>query len=90
MRGTRYHRHPTQNIGVGCCTDDTQMSLAIAEAIMARDEWTPRRLATHFVAVYKRIRAPVIRESFKSFWTRCATARNFCAASIRRAMKAVR
>lgn len=65
--GTRYHRHPTQNIGVGCYTDDTQMSLAIAEAIIARDEWTPLRLATRFVEVYKRDPRPGYAKEFQKF-----------------------
>ncbi|MBC8137673.1 MAG: ADP-ribosylglycohydrolase family protein [Fibrella sp.] len=65
--GTRYHRHPTQNIGVGCYTDDTQMSLAIAETIIARDAWTPLRLATRFVEVYKRDPRPGYAREFQKF-----------------------
>jgi ADP-ribosyl-[dinitrogen reductase] hydrolase len=49
-----YIRHPRHDIAPGCYTDDTQMSLAIAEAIIARDPWTPLNLATRFVAAFKR------------------------------------
>lgn len=65
--GTRYHRHPTQDVGVGCYTDDTQMSLAIAEAIIAHDDWTPLRLATRFVEVYKRDPRPGYAKEFQKF-----------------------
>lgn len=37
-------------------TDDTQMSLAIAEAIVSREPWTPELLAAKFVKAFKRDR----------------------------------
>lgn len=50
-----YIQHPRhQGIKPGCYTDDTQMSLAIAEAIVAGDEWTPQRLASRFVECFHR------------------------------------
>ncbi len=49
-----YVRHPKHNIGPGCYTDDTQMSLAIAEAIVAGEPWTPEALAQRFVEVFRR------------------------------------
>jgi ADP-ribosylglycohydrolase len=49
-----YVKHPRHNIGAGRYTDDTQMSLAVAEAIVAGDPWTPATLAERFVAVFKR------------------------------------
>src|SRR5687767_5485722 len=49
-----YIAHPRHNIGSGRYTDDTQMSLAIAEAIVSGEDWTALNLATGFVEVYKR------------------------------------
>ena len=51
-----YIQHPRHDIPPGCYTDDTQMSLAIAEAIVSREPWTPELLATKFVAAFHRDR----------------------------------
>ena len=44
------------DIGItsGCYTDDTQMSLAIAELLIAQAPWTQENLADKFVACFKR------------------------------------
>lgn len=47
-------RHPRHNIRPGCYTDDTQMSIAIAEVIVSGAPWTPETLASKFVEVFKR------------------------------------
>jgi ADP-ribosyl-[dinitrogen reductase] hydrolase len=49
-----YVKHPRHNIQPGSYTDDTQMSLAIAEAIVSGEPWEPRMLAQRFVEVFKR------------------------------------
>ena len=49
-----YVKHPRHNIQPGLYTDDTQMSLAIAEAIIAGEPWEPLMLARRFVEVFKR------------------------------------
>lgn len=49
-----YVRHPRHNLSPGAYTDDTQMSLALAEVIVAREPWTPEVLAGHFVHAFKR------------------------------------
>lgn len=49
-----YIAHPRHCIGSGRYTDDTQMSLAIAEAIVSGEDWTPLNLASRFVEVYRR------------------------------------
>lgn len=49
-----YVQHPKHAIAPGSYTDDTQMSLAIAEAIVSGEPWTRENLATRFVAVFKR------------------------------------
>lgn len=49
-----YHKHPRHSICAGCYTDDTQMTLAIAEAVVSGDPWTSENLARRFVEVFKR------------------------------------
>jgi len=51
---SRYVKHPRHNIWPGCYTDDTQMSLAIAEAILSGEPWKPAMLAQKFVEVFQR------------------------------------
>jgi ADP-ribosylglycohydrolase len=49
-----YVRHPRHRIIPGAYTDDTQMSLAIAEVIVSGADWTPLNLANAFVVAFKR------------------------------------
>lgn len=49
-----YVQHPRHNLRLGCYTDDTQMSLAIAETLVAQETWTPEVLANRFVTTFKR------------------------------------
>jgi ADP-ribosyl-[dinitrogen reductase] hydrolase len=49
-----YVHHPRHRIRPGAYTDDTQMSLAIAEAMVSGEPWTPERLAQRFVEAFKR------------------------------------
>ncbi len=49
-----YRQHPRHQIKPGCYTDDTQMSLAIAETLVAGEPWTPDVLAHRFVTAFKR------------------------------------
>lgn len=49
-----YIKHPRHQIEPGCYTDDTQMSIAIAETIVAQKPWTPEVLADAFVVAFKR------------------------------------
>jgi ADP-ribosyl-[dinitrogen reductase] hydrolase len=51
---SRYVRHPRHRIRPGSYTDDTQMSIAIAEVIVSDGAWTPLTLASKFVEVFKR------------------------------------
>jgi ADP-ribosyl-[dinitrogen reductase] hydrolase len=51
---SRYIQHPHSRIKPGCYTDDTQMSIAIAEAVVSDEPWTPEMLAQRFVASFKR------------------------------------
>ncbi len=49
-----YVKHPRHGIQPGCYTDDTQMTIAVAEAMLSEEEWTPLLLANHFVEAFKR------------------------------------
>jgi ADP-ribosylglycohydrolase len=49
-----YVQHPRHGIKPGCYTDDTQMSIAIAEAIVSGEPWTRENLAQRFVTAFKR------------------------------------
>ncbi len=48
------HRKNLSLVPTGHYTDDTQMTLAIAEALVEGDEWTKLNLANRFVACFKR------------------------------------
>lgn len=49
-----YVQHPWHRLEPGSYTDDTQMSLAIAELLVAGTDWTPLNITTKFVEVFKR------------------------------------
>lgn len=50
-----YVRHPKhREILAGMYTDDTQMSIAIAELIVDNTEWTPLNIASKFLDCFKR------------------------------------
>lgn len=51
---SRYIQHPRHKLKPGCYTDDTQMSLAIAETLVAQEPWTRETLAERFVTTFKR------------------------------------
>lgn len=51
---SRYVQHPRHRLIPGSYTDDTQMSIAIAEVLVSRAPWTPQVLADKFVQVFKR------------------------------------
>jgi len=49
-----YVPHPRHNTGLGRYTDDTQMTIAIVEAMLSQDDWTPETLAKYFVEAFQR------------------------------------
>lgn len=57
-----YIRHQRHNIPPGHYTDDTQMSIALAELIVSGEEWSRENIAKYFVDVFKRD----IREGYAS------------------------
>lgn len=72
-----YMRHPRHGTRAGEYTDDTQMSLAIAEAIVEGDPWTPEALAERFVAAFKRDPREGYAQRFHTFLTRIRDSRQF-------------
>jgi ADP-ribosylglycohydrolase len=51
---SQYVVHPRHRLIPGNYTDDTQMSIAIAEVIVSQAPWTPEVLANSFVTAFKR------------------------------------
>lgn len=52
--GTQFYKHPDLPIGGGRYTDDTQMTLAIAEHMLSGAEWTKEALADRFLFTFHR------------------------------------
>lgn len=63
---TAYQDHEL-GIKAGNYTDDTQMSLAIAELLLQGSAWTPAVIAEHFVQCFKRDPRPGYAQGFYSF-----------------------
>lgn len=74
-----YFQHPRHSTRPGEYTDDTQMSIAIAEAIVAGDPWTPEALAERFVQAYKRDPREGYAQRFQTFLSRIPDSRAFLA-----------
>lgn len=51
---SNYRQHPKHELKPGAYTDDTQMSIAIAELIVSGKRWSRRNLAAKFVEGFKR------------------------------------
>jgi ADP-ribosyl-[dinitrogen reductase] hydrolase len=63
-----YVQHPRHiHVRPGQYTDDTQMTLAIAELLLADADWTPENLAAKFVEVYRRDERYGYAERFHEF-----------------------
>jgi ADP-ribosylglycohydrolase len=62
-----YIQHPKHSLKPGSYTDDTQMSIAVAEAIVSGERWTPALLARWFVAAFKRDPREGYARGFYSF-----------------------
>ncbi|BAY93121.1 MULTISPECIES: ADP-ribosylglycohydrolase family protein [unclassified Tolypothrix] len=64
---SRYFTHPRHRLNPGSYTDDTQMSIAIAEVIVSGAPWTPQVLAESFVTCFKRDRRKGYASRFYDF-----------------------
>lgn len=62
-----YVQHPRHQIRPGCYTDDTQMSIAIAETLVERQPWTREVLASKFVTAFKRDKREGYARKFYQF-----------------------
>ncbi|MBN1121887.1 MAG: ADP-ribosylglycohydrolase family protein [Anaerolineae bacterium] len=77
---SRYFHHPRhRRILPGMYTDDTQMSLAIAEAILSGEAWTPLMLANKFVECFKRDQRTGYAGGFYEFLQRIESGEQFLA-----------
>lgn len=75
---TGYVRHPGHfGLCPGKYTDDTQMSLAIAELIIENIEWIPLNIANKFVQVFKRNPRPGYAKGFYAFLQEIETGQEF-------------
>lgn len=54
LYSNKYVPGPRHRLTPGCYTDDTQMSLAIAELLIDNEPWTSQVIADKFVHVFKR------------------------------------
>jgi ADP-ribosylglycohydrolase len=63
-----YVQHPRHHdIRPGMYTDDTQMSLAVAEALVSGERWTPLHVAGHFVQAFQRDPRDAYARGFQAF-----------------------
>lgn len=74
-----YQKHPHHAILPGAYTDDTQMSIAVAEAIADDLPWTPETLAGKFVEAFKRDPRVGYASRFYDFLRRVETGAQFLA-----------
>jgi len=75
--GVYFSKHPRHNIPPGFYTDDTQMTLAIAEQIVSEDTWKPINLAARFVEVFHRDQRTGYAGRFYKFLKSVKTGKEF-------------
>ncbi|XVV01837.1 ADP-ribosylglycohydrolase family protein [Actinosynnema sp. CA-248983] len=76
---TGYVRHPTHDLRPGVYTDDTQMTLALAELLADGDPWTPETIAARFVDAFHRDPRPGYARGFQAFLAEVRTGEDFLA-----------
>ncbi|HYX16939.1 MAG TPA: ADP-ribosylglycohydrolase family protein, partial [Nostoc sp.] len=74
---SRYVQHPRFQLNPGSYTDDTQMSIAITEVIVAQAPWTVEVLADSFVRAFKRDEREGYARSFYHFLQRIQDGEEF-------------
>lgn len=73
------HRRPALTLsGGGRYTDDTQMTIAITEAILTDEPWTPELVAEHFVQAFQRDPRTGYAPRFYRFLRSVDSAQDFC------------
>lgn len=63
----RYVKHPIHRDTGGLYTDDTQMSIAVAEALLLNKDLTPKDFANAFVCAFKRDERDGYARGFQAF-----------------------
>lgn len=72
-----YVSHPRHTLSPGTYTDDTQMAIALAEAILSDEPWTPVTIARYFVKAFKRDPREGYAGGFYGFLQRIQNAEEF-------------
>ena len=72
-----YVQHPRHGTKPGSYTDDTQMSIAIAEALVSDEAWIPENIANRFVDCFKRDPREGYAGRFYEFLNRVHTGQQF-------------
>lgn len=72
-----YVQHPRHCSKPGSYTDDTQMSIAIAELILEEPNWTPESIASRFLAVFYRDKREGYAGGFLAFLKKTHTGKDF-------------
>ena len=72
-----YVQHPWHVLKPGSYTDDTQMSIAIAELVIDQQEWTPLVIADKFLEVFHRDPRKGYSKHFYTFLKETQTAQEF-------------
>jgi ADP-ribosylglycohydrolase len=75
----KYVSRPKGDVAPGQYTDDTQMSIAIAEAILSGEEWTPENIAAWFVEAFHRDPRAGYARGFHTFLSKTTTEEDFLA-----------
>ncbi|WP_309116087.1 ADP-ribosylglycohydrolase family protein [Saccharothrix sp.] len=74
-----YVRHPRHGLRPGAYTDDTQLTLALAELLADGDPWTPETIAERFVDAFHRDPRPGYARGFQAFLAEVRTGADFLA-----------
>lgn len=75
-----YVQHPKHTgLAPGMYTDDTQMSVGTAEAVLSGDPWTPATLVRHWLAAFHRDRRDGYARGFQAFLEAHDTVEGFLA-----------
>jgi ADP-ribosylglycohydrolase len=74
-----YIQHPWHRLPSGSYTDDTQMSIAIAELVLAETDWTPVRIAERFLEAFHRDPRKGYSKRFQAFLENTHTGADFLA-----------
>lgn len=76
---SRYVKHPRYTLEPGQYTDDTQMSVALAECLLSGDPWDPPHIVKYFFDAFKRDPRPGYAQGFYDFLCRVESPEQFLA-----------